>query len=208
VTVPAALGSIFLAGLLGIVARAARRAGKVESAAAAAGIVLLAVSAAVLGAARHRSETVLAARSKSGVRDMRRAGVLSPGDLVVASPDFLAPSIWYYAFPGIVLRGFVHWNEPALTDFSDYPVLWRDPRVVERTAASVASELASGRVRRVALASAMGAVNNPLPFRDRDAELRGVLRSRYRRVAVRDFAGLVEGVHLEVFEAAPPGIRP
>jgi hypothetical protein len=201
VTVPVALASILLGGLLGITGRAAHRAGPVELAVAAAGVAILAVATAALGVSAHRKEVLVARRSKSGVRDFRRSGVLAPGDLVVASPDFLAPTIWYYAPPGIRLRGFVRWNEPALADFSNYPVLWGNAGIVGRTVASIESDLRAVPSRRIVLASAMGAVNNPLPFRDRDAELRSALRARYPRVAVRDFTGLVEGVHLEVFEA-------
>ncbi len=208
ITVPAALSAVLLGGAVGIACRAGRSESRFEGLLPLLGAILLAASALRV-AVGTRSSFAAARRvglSKSGVRDLCRDGSLRAGDLVVAVPDSLGPTLWYYAPAGIRLRGFIHWEHPEFADFSDYRSSWPDPGIVPRTVERIEADGPGVPGSRIVLISGLGATNNPLPFYTRDEELRAAVRARHRRLILHDYRGTSEGVRLEVFEGALSGV--
>jgi hypothetical protein len=201
VTVPAALATIVLGGMMAIVLDVAvDSSGRLERACAASGVVLLALWA-VRPAVERRSGMVADARSgrsRSLVRDLCREGLFRADDLVIAAPDMLGPTLRYYLPPGVMLRGLVHWDDPAFADFSDYWVRWKDPRLIDETVAALDTDLGSHRVRRILLVYAVGN-DNPLPFRTRTRELRSALTERFPLASSHVYRGPADVIQIDVF---------
>ena len=200
VTVPAALLAIILGGLASIVFRAASDSGRVERLFASAGLAVLAFL--VLRAGIQKESAMVAdaraGRSRSFVRDLCRAGKFDAGDLVIAAPDMLGPTLWYYLPPGTILRGFVHWDEPAFADFSDYREKWSNPVSVESALGSLVRDAPATRARRIVLAYAVGN-DNPLPFRTRTAELRAAISTKFSLVSSVVY-GTSERIQIDVWD--------
>jgi len=202
VTVPAALVTIVFGGALAIVVASARDARGLERAFAVIGIGALVFWVGRQGAGKAGE---MFARGRSGVsrsliRDLCRRGLFRAGDLVIAAPDMLGPTLRYYLPPGVALRGFVHWEEPALADFGDYWSRWPDPREVASAVSKLERDLASENVRRVLLVYAVGN-DNPLPFRKRTAELRSALTHRFGLVSSETYRGPSDLIQVDVFDA-------
>jgi len=201
VTVPAALATIVLGGMVAIVLDVAvDSAGRLERAFAASGIVLL-VLWAVQPAVEKRKGMVADARSgrsRSLIRDLCREGLFRADDLVIGAPDMLGPTLRYYLPPGVILRGLVHWSDPAFADFSDYWVRWKDPRLIDDTVAALDTDLASRLVRRIQLVYAVGN-DNPLPFRTRTRELRSALTQRFPLASSHVYRGPSDVIQIDVF---------
>jgi hypothetical protein len=203
VTVPAALVTIVLGGMLGIVLTSAVDAGRLERAFAVAGVVGLLFWSGRQGVTKMKGMFAdqRAGRSRSLIRDLCGEGLFRGGDLVVVTPDMIGPTFWYYLPPGILLRGLVHWSEPALVDFSDYPSKWKDPRLIDDIAAALDRDLRSNPVRRILLTYAVGN-DNPLPFRTRTKELRSLLAGRFRLDSSNIYRGPADVIQIDVFAVA------
>ena len=91
------------------------------------------------------ADTRDASSLKSGVVAFGRT--LPPGTrgVVLAAPDYLAPTVWYEfgSRPGLVLDAFARTDRPAWFRFSDgYLDVWTNPRAVERAVVRVERESA------------------------------------------------------------------
>jgi hypothetical protein len=201
VTVPAALAMILFGGLLRIVLCAARRQGKVETVAAAAAVTILLFCSARMGIrdAKGSLSRWRAGSSRSFVRVLSREGRFQPRDLVIAAPDMLGPTLAYYAPTGVILRGFVHWNNPAFADFSDYREKWPNPRIVDQTVDALEQDVSTHQVKRIVLVYAVGN-DNPLPFRTRTQELRDAISKRFPLVSSK-ILGRDERIQIDVWRA-------
>ncbi|MGH9443986.1 MAG: glycosyltransferase family 39 protein [Thermoanaerobaculia bacterium] len=203
ITVPVALSMILCGGLMGITVRGARATGLWEHRIALAAVVVMAACSARQGLA-ERAGAAAAARAgvpKTILRGFFRDGVLRKGDLVIGAPDMIGPTLWYYAPPGVVVRGFVHWSEPAFENFGDYAELWRDPTIVDRCLAALDDDVRSHAVRRVVLVWAVGG-DGKLPFRTRIDQLREGIRRRFSLVSTNEFTGPGERIRIDVFETS------
>ena len=208
VTIPVCVSMVLVGGAVQLVASAAASSGPWEKGAAIAAILLLAGGSIVRGA-RTQSGAAAAARagvSKTVMRGFFENGLIRPGDLVIGAPDMIGPTLWYYATPGVVVRGFVHWSEPAFEEFGDYARLWPDPGVVDRCLAALDQDVERYRIRRIALAWAVGG-DGALPFKTRIDQLREGIRRRFPLVETRDFKGPGERIQIDWFEVRPGGPR-
>ena len=200
VTVPAAIATVLLGGLIGWIACESLRRHGIERAFGVAGAVLL-----VFWVARHGVAKAAQVRtygrsgvSRSLIRDLCRRELFHSGDLVIAAPDMLGPTLHYYLPPGVALRGFVHWEEPALADFGDYWTRWPDRREVTSAISKLDRDVASESVRRVLLVYAVGN-DNPLPFRKRTAELRQAIAAKYKVESTAVYRGPSDVIQVDVF---------
>jgi hypothetical protein len=117
---------------------------------------------------------------------------------VIAAPDMLGPTLWYYLPPGVVLRGFMHWRAPAFADFSDYDETWTNPKMVDRIAGDLEDDVSALRVSRIVLVWAVSN-DNPLPFRTRTRELRAAISSEHPLVS-SEILGAGERIQIDVWE--------
>jgi Dolichyl-phosphate-mannose-protein mannosyltransferase len=214
VTVPVALSMILLGGVVAIVGRGARRAGIWERRTALAAVLVMA-GCALGRSLEERSQLAAVARAgipKTIMRGFFRDGILRPGDLVIGAPDMIGPTLWYYAPPGVVVRGFVHWGEPAFENFGDYARLWPDPRIVGECLSALDHDVQMQHVRRVILLWAVGG-DGALPFKTRTGQLRDGIRRRFPQESSTVYRGPGERIQIDVFvvtarEGTDPPARP
>ncbi len=204
ITVPVALAMVVCGSLVAIVAAAARNTGTWEKRTALASVAVMAVCAAARGV-DERAGAAAAARggaTKTVMRGFFRDGTLRPGDLVIGAPDMIGPTLWYYAPPGVVVRGFVHWNEPAFENFGDYARLWPDPGIVDRCLTALDVDVRTHPVNRVVLVWAVGG-DGTLPFKTRTDELRAGIRKRFPLTEMRHFRNPGEHIQIDFFGIEP-----
>jgi hypothetical protein len=191
---------VLLGGLFATVFDASRQAGVWEKRAAIAAFILVGASG-FSRAAGERAGAVAAARAgvpKTIMRGFFRSGTLGPGDLIIGAPDMIGPTLWYYAPPGTVVRGFVHWSEPALEEFGNYARLWPDPSVVDRCLLALDRDVRQYTIRRVALVWAVGG-NGRLPFKTRIDQLREGIARRFPLISRTDHTGPGEHIQIDLF---------
>lgn len=201
-TIPTVLACVLCAASMGLLLEAAREAGPGwGSAALAASVAILAVAFSAR-ADFYRERFSAEDRPKSGVRSLCRAREFGPGELVLAAPDYLAPTIWYYCAGRASLRGFARWENPALFDPRGYAELWSDSRAVTRTVSRLGEALRETRQSRFELVFDETAVEPPLRYGRRVRELRMALAMLYDEGHRDWFPG-----RLESAEAATLGRR-
>ncbi len=203
ITVPAALSMILCGGFVAIVASAARNTGAWESRTALAAVAVMAACAAgrSLGERAGAAAAARAGVPKTIMRGFFQDGTLRPGDLVIGAPDVIGPTLWYYAPPGVVVRGFVHWDEPAFEKFGDYARLWPDPGIVDRCLSALESDVRTHPVDRIVLLWAVGG-DGKLPFKTRIDQLREGIRRRFPLVSTSDRRGPGERIQIDVFDSS------
>jgi hypothetical protein len=142
---------------------------------------------------------------KSGVRTLCHE--LSPDkrDLLIAVPDYLATTIWYYCGSDPVLRGVALWQDALLLDWRAYSRAWASQRLVAAAMELVESQIASARPARLVLVrDATPPLATPLGFPAKIKAFRRAVEARYPPTRETAYRGRIENV--EVTEFRPQGI--
>lgn len=166
------------------------------------GAAALAAAAFASRAPLYRERFANAPRSKSGVRDLCASRPFAAGELVVAAPDYFAPTLWYYCGSGESLRGFVNWTNPELFDPRTYAAAWNDPGAAEGAASRIDEALRASRAGRFALVYDESSAGPPLSYGRLVGELRARLAREYRPRPLGRFPGRLESVEAEELSAS------
>jgi len=196
-TVGTAFTCLFLAGLLGwptAVAGGRRR----QAAWLGVGLVVVGSYLGRLwqyGQIREREANGL---PKTGVRTAVQKNHFGPDDILIAVPDTLSQSLWYYTKSGALIRGFARWTDPVLPDYGRYDSDWFDPAAIPNAWAALEKDVADRDAKRVVLFFAVGEYN---PSFGCARDFRDFLLSRMKRLKSQSYAASVEGVQMTIFEA-------
>ena len=149
---------------------------------------------------------------KSGIRAASLQGRLPEGGLVVAAPEYLVPTIWYYGAQQECLRGFARWEPSLVPEFRNYRQLWTNAAAVDETLDAIEAELRSIGEKRFWIVSENSVWANPLRLQERSARLVAAAAARFDQVAAREFPGYFEPVIVTEFslrreEGEPDGAR-
>jgi 4-amino-4-deoxy-L-arabinose transferase-like glycosyltransferase len=201
--IPAALFAVAAGGLLATVFRAARTSrGYVGVLCGICILLLLALS--FVGQAAIYRELQSSARKgvpKSGIRSLCRQHPFVEKELVIAAPDYLATTLWYYCGPKLTIRGMALWQDALLLDWREYGQIWASPETVPRAGDRLERLIASqGLARRFLLLSdSAPALGTTLRFPARIKALRNALASRYQSIGEARYGGRVEQVEVTEF---------
>ena len=209
--IPAALFAVAVGGLLDTVYRAAQTSrGYVRALCGICVLVLLGGSFfAQVGFYGELQRSAKTGVPKSGIRAMCRQRALEK-ELIIAAPDYLATTLWYYCGPTPTIRGIALWENALLLDWREYGPIWAAPevipRAVDRLERLVASEGLAARF--LVVSDSSPALGTTLRFPARIKALRNGLSSRYRPIREERYVGRVEPVEVTEFEfrgrPAPP----
>ena len=134
---------------------------------------------------------------KSGVRPAVEYLRLVPSDLLLADPDTLSPSLWYYTKGRIPIHGFPRWDDPLLPAYASYERDWNDPGAARRDLTRLESSVAPRSTRRVVL---FFSVADTQPSYRVAKAFEDLLAARFRVTEARWFNGRPEGVHVTVID--------
>ena len=201
--IPAGLFAVTVGGLLDAVHRSARTSrGYVGVLCGISILVLLAGS--FVGQAAFYRELQRSARKgvpKSGIRSMCHQRLLVEKELVIAAPDYLATTLWYYCGPKFTIRGIALWQDALLLDWREYGRIWASPEAVPRAVDRLERLIVSqGLAARFLLVSdSSPARGTTLRFPARIKALRNVLASRYHSIGEVRYGGRIEKVEVTEF---------
>jgi len=136
---------------------------------------------------------------KSGIRAASLQGRLREAGLVVAAPEYLVPTIWYYGAQQECLRGFARWEPSLVPEFRNYRQLWTNPAAVDETLDAIQAELRSIGEKRFWIVSENSSWANPLRLQERSARLVAAAAARFDQVAAREYPGYFEPVIVTEF---------
>ncbi|HKF41480.1 MAG TPA: glycosyltransferase family 39 protein [Thermoanaerobaculia bacterium] len=208
-SIPAALLSVATAGLLGSVF-----AGSASASGFSRSWGWVVFAALLIGSFAARAPFYAELREasarripKSGVRTL--CTELSPGqkDLLIAVPDYLATTLWFYCGPNPQLRGAALWQNALLLDWRTYGPAWTSPLLVPTALDLIEKHVASQRPSRLVLIrDTIAARGTALSFPARMRALRRAIESRFPPARESTFPGRVESVETTEFplEAAGP----
>jgi hypothetical protein len=118
---------------------------------------------------------------------------------VVAAPEYLVPTIWYYGAQQECLRGFARWEPSLVPEFRNYRQLWTNPAAVDETLDAIQAELRSIGEKRFWIVSENSGWANPLRLQERSARLVAAAAARFDQVAAREYPGYFEPVIVTEF---------
>jgi hypothetical protein len=138
------------------------------------------------------------APARTGVRALVASLSVTPDDLVVTAPNYLATTFWYYGVRPPVLHGYPQWDEPQDVDYSRFSEIWTNPASPEECVRRVITFANVARSQRIVLVSDL----NPSPaVRSSVRRITEGLDGRYGAPAQGVFHGYPETVVVRVFRA-------
>ena len=210
-TIPAALVIVVVSVALAGVADAAREASRGFRAATVAGLAALIGGTILARTDFYEARWSLAERPKSGIRALCRARSFGADELIVAVPDYLGPTVWYYCGRPEGLRGFARWDRPGFFDPADHGARWKDPDAPARLVSRIEERLREKNRESFTLVRELAPAGF-LPFYAAFARKAEVELDRlFQRRSVERFPGRIEPVEVFVWEprrgAAPTGVQ-
>jgi hypothetical protein len=201
--IPAALSCVLVASLLGCVLDAARGRPWLGTL-ALVGILGVAVAAFLARGELYGALSERRSQPKSGIRTLCREHPPRADQLLVAAPDYLAPTIWYYCGGKGELHGFVRWKDPVLFDPREYAVLWRSPDAARRTLLQIEEALHGLGQARFEFVWENAPAGPPLFYSRRIRALRELLSEDYDELRLGQYVGRIESVNMSILSARRP----
>jgi hypothetical protein len=166
-------------------------------------VVLTAAGLARVPFYRGLQQSMATGEPKSGIRTVCREMQVRANELLIAAPDYLAPTVWYYCGSESRIKGYVRWNDAVRMDLRQYAREWTSPDALQRTLGAIEKYLSSSGQRRLNLIWDPNWDGPPLFFLRRVSRLKEALESRYRVMAEQISPGRVEEVGFLALEADP-----
>ncbi|HTV72912.1 MAG TPA: glycosyltransferase family 39 protein [Candidatus Acidoferrales bacterium] len=161
------------------------------------------IVAVTLAVGNIAAEAQANAEAKSGIRELvhRNAALFTERSIILASPDFGAPTLAYYLRgTSVPVYGFARWEHPEDFRVPDYTAVWSDPGVIDRTMRRLALMRRQG-YKRLVLVRPLGLAygSGTVPF-EKEIELGRRLALHYRSLGTTGFFGRVERATLTVVD--------
>lgn len=191
IVIAAALLTVLAGAAVAGAWNAARRRSALVRIAVGIAILFLVFGSCIMRAPRYREMRELMAGGvpKSGIRTLCRDRKIGNKVLVIAAPDYLASTVWYYCRSEERIRGFATWENPTLVDLRGYSQRWSSPSAPAQTVDAVERFLAQRRQGSFFLVWDRHSDGPPLFYLRRVTAFKRVLEERYSTAA----AGLYDG---------------
>lgn len=165
--------------------------------------LLIAGCAARIPLYREMGRFMMNGIPKSGIRTLCLERTVGDHELLIAAPDYLASTLWYYCGSEKRIRGFVRWEKPTLLNLRGYSAEWLSSDAIPRTVRALELTLRSSGSTQFFVVSDRQWDGPPLFFRKHVTSLQDALEKRYPLLEEMRYEGRMERIDLALFSALP-----